>query len=63
MPEDLRDEFLALIMGGCTPREAASALGTPLRYFRKLRNPADEEYEEQFAIDYDDVMEACDQDV
>lgn len=56
---DPRDEFLALILGGCTPREAADAMGMPLSYFRRLRNNLSEEYDEDFAVDYDDLMEAC----
>lgn len=53
------NEFLALIMGGSTPGEAAQIMGCPLSHFRKLRNPLSKYYDADFAQDYDDAMEAC----
>lgn len=56
---DPRDEFLALLMAGMRPQEAAHAMGKTANYFRQLRNPLDSKYDKQFAADYEDVTEAC----
>jgi hypothetical protein len=55
---DPRDEFLALILGGATPPEAAQMMNMTTSYFRSLRNPLSRKYDKQFADDYNRLMEA-----
>lgn len=56
MSQEIRDQYLDLIADGMTPVEAAHELGTYNRNFKRMTNPTNYHYDEQFANNYQEAL-------